>query len=108
MHNIQNKIIKIHAALKKSMNECKNFNLARLLLWMSFIFCIIPPLFCCIYDYCIFHYLNINSFCILIMTYLPWQFPLMLERIRNYEVIWNTLITLTVYTMSIVLMLFAP
>ncbi len=108
MHIKQNKIANILTTLRKSMNECENFNLSCLLLWMSFIFCIVPPLLYCIYDYCVFQHVNINALFILITTFLTWQFPLMLERVRNYETVWATLITLTTYITSIILMLFAP
>ncbi len=108
MQTIQNKTIKLLKALNKSIEECESFNLVCLLLWMNFIFCIVPPLFCCICDYFILQYFNFDAFCILILTFLPWQFPLMCERFSNREIIWNTLITLTTYMASIIMMFFTP
>ena len=90
------------------MDECESFSLVSLLLLMSFIFCVIPPLFCCIYDYLAFQHINIHALFILITTFLSWQVPLMLERVRNCEAVWATLITLVIYIVSIILMFFAP
>lgn len=103
MQTKQNNVNTLFNTIKTSVQQCKNFNLFGLLLWMSFIFCIIPPLFCFIYDYAIFHLFNAKAFFIFWLTYIPWQFPLMLERPQNKDAILPTFITLITYMTGIIL-----